>query len=79
MAATARSNGRIMPAATISAPTAKKAPTAAGNPPATAPVEASSAAPGVDQAQAIGMRDHRLSPMPAIPIAIDSAIRPEAA
>ena len=54
IAATARPNGLNSPAATNSAATVKNAPTAAGQPPATAPVEASSAAPGVDQATEIG-------------------------
>ena len=79
MAAIARPNGRIRPAATISAPQIRKAPTAEEKPPLTAPVVASKAAPGVDQAPEIGMRDHRLSAMPANPMATDSAIRPEAA
>src|ERR1700729_2152421 len=65
MAATARPNGRTNPAATSSAATTTKAPTAAGKPPATARVEASSAAPGVDQAAEIGIRDQKLSAMPA--------------
>ena len=63
----------------ISRPTARKAPTATGKPPAAAPVAARSAAPGVDQAAEIGMRDAKLRPMPATPMAIDKAIRPDAA
>ena len=43
----------------------RKAPTAAGKPPATAPVEASSAAPGVDHAAETGCRGPTLSAMPA--------------
>ena len=39
-----------------SAPVTRKAPTAAGQPPATTPVLASSAAPGVDQASVSGIR-----------------------
>src|SRR5580698_2915828 len=79
IAAIARPNGRIRPAATISAPQMRKAPTAEGKPPLTAPVVANKAAPGVDQATEIGMRDHRLNTMPASPIAMESAISPEAA
>ena len=79
MAATARPNGLMSPAATMRTPTTRKAPTAAGKPPLTAPVAASSAAPGVDHAEEIGMRNHRLSTTPASPMAIASAIRPEAA
>src|SRR5208337_3846728 len=79
IAATNRPNGLNRPAATISRPTARKAPTATGKPPAAAPVAARSAAPGVDQAAEIGMRDARLRPMPATPMAIDRAIRPDAA
>ena len=79
IAATSRPNGRISPAATNSRPTTRKAPAASGKPPAVAPVAASSAAPGVDHAAAIGMRVARLSTMPATPMAIASAIRPEAA
>ncbi len=55
------------------------APTAAAKPPAAAPVAASSAPPGVDQAPEIGMRLRTLSAIPATPIAMDSAINPEAA
>src|SRR3984957_20670109 len=79
MAAIARPNGRFRPAATIKAPQIRKAPTAEEKPPLTAPVVASKAAPGVDQAPDVGMRDHRLSTMPTRPIAMASAISPEAA
>lgn len=44
------------PVTTNNTPVMRNAPTAAGQPPATAPVAASSAAPGVDQAEVIGMR-----------------------
>src|SRR5271166_2823351 len=77
--ATSRPNGLNSPAATIRRPTTRNAPTAAGNPPAVAPVAARSAAPGVDQAPEIGIRYATLRPIPATPIAIDRAIRPEAA
>ena len=79
IALTARPNGLINPAATISSPQTRNAPTAAGNPPAGVAVAASSAAPGVDQAAEIGMRNQRLSPIPASPIAIVTAMRPDAA
>ena len=49
---------------------------AAGKPPGAAPVAASSAAPGVDHAAAIGIRYFALRPIPAAPMAIDSAISP---
>src|SRR5208283_2130400 len=48
-------------------------------PPDAAPVAAKSAAPGVDHAEDIGIRHATLSPIPANPIAIDKAIRPDAA
>src|SRR5687768_1889129 len=79
MAATQRPSGFQNPASTISAPLTRKAPTAAGNPPSILAEVASSAAPGVDQATLIGIRVRRLSNSPHSPIAIDSAIRPEAA
>ena len=79
IAATARPNGLTSPAVTSRTPTTRNAPVAAANPPVAAPVAASSAAPGVDQAPEIGMRNQRLSTMPAIPIAIESAIKPDAA
>ena len=56
-----------------------KAPTAAGNPPATAPDDASSAAPGVDQAIAVGMRVRRLNHTDPAPASIVTAISPDAA
>ena len=40
----------------MSPPQTRKAPTAAANPPLGAPVDTSSAAPGVDQAIATGIR-----------------------
>src|SRR5580704_8205141 len=79
IAATSRPNGRINPAATNSSATTTNAPAAAGKPPTVAPVAASNAAPGVDQAEDTGMRVQTLSTTPARPIAIDSATRPEAA
>ena len=48
----AASRGPSRPSAT---PTTRNAPTAAPKPPSTAPVAASSAAPGVDQAPEIGI------------------------
>src|SRR3954469_14905159 len=59
IASTARPSGFHQPATTTSAPATMKAPTAAANPPSITPVAASSAAPGVDQATAIGMRKRR--------------------
>src|SRR5581483_3227172 len=56
IASTARPSGFHRPAITTSAPATRNAPTAAENPPATGPVAASNAAPGVDQAIAIGIR-----------------------
>ena len=57
----------------------RKAPTAIGKPPTTAPELASSAAPGVDQATEIGMRVRSDSMTPEMPMAMERAIRPEAA
>ena len=54
----------------ISAPTTMKAATAAGNPPATAPMVASSAMPGVLQAIEIGMRSHQLSAIATTPLSM---------
>jgi hypothetical protein len=56
IAATQRPKGRHSPATMMSRPVTTKAPTATGNPPGIAPVVASSAAPGVDQATPTGMR-----------------------
>ncbi|KAJ1684180.1 hypothetical protein LUZ63_020473 [Rhynchospora breviuscula] len=58
---------------------ATKAPTAADQPPETAPVEASSAAPGVDQASERGARWRRASQAMPPACATHSATRPEAA
>jgi hypothetical protein len=79
IAATQRPSGFHNPASTISSAVTMKAPTAAAKPPSTAPAVNSSAAPGVDQAIEIGMRLFRLSAMASTPMAIDSAVRPEAA
>ncbi|MNI72116.1 hypothetical protein D3C73_1280370 [compost metagenome] len=49
------------PVRTISTPTMRNAPTAAGQPPSTIPAEASSAAPGVDHASVTGIRDRQAS------------------
>src|ERR1700677_712577 len=79
IAATARPNVLINPAATINRPATRNAPVAAANPPAGAPVAASSAAPGRDHAPEISIRNHKLDTMPASPIAIESIIKPDAA
>ena len=79
MAATSRPIGFHRPATTTSTPTRAKAPSAAANPPSIGPVVASSAAPGVDQAMLIGMRETRLSRMAVTLIVTPSASRPEAA
>ena len=79
IAATARPKGLTNPAVTIKRPATRNAPVAAANPPGAAPVAASSAAPGSDQAPEIGIRNQRLNTMPASPIAIESIIRPDAA
>ena len=79
MAATARPKGRQRPAMTISAPVTRNAPTATANPPSGALLVASSAAPGVDHAMDIGIRDFRLSQAAHRPMLIDKAMRPEAA
>jgi len=67
------------PAITISTPQTRKAPTAAGNPPSGSAEDASNAPPGVDQAILIGSRRHRLNKTPQSPIAMASAISPDAA
>ncbi|MEJ7837377.1 MAG: hypothetical protein WKF81_01100 [Thermomicrobiales bacterium] len=67
------------PVATIAIPTMTNAPIAAGKPPLTAAVLARSAAPGVDQAQVIGIRYRRLNQIQAIPMATDRMSSPEAA
>lgn len=79
MAATARPSGLNSPATTISAAQMRNAPTAALKPPSIAPVLASSAAPGVDQAMLIGSRVTALSTIAQTPMEIDNAISPEAA
>jgi hypothetical protein len=79
IAATHRPSGFHRPASTISTPQTRNAPTAALNPPATAPEVASSAPPGVDHATVIGSRVFRLSQTAHSPMEIDSAIRPDVA
>ena len=61
MRAMSAPSGGTSPVSTISRPVTMKAPTAAGHPPSTVPVEASSAAPGVDQATVIGIRVRQAS------------------
>src|SRR3546814_11768088 len=79
MAATARPSGRNRPAITISTAQTMKAPTAAENPPSTAPAVARSEPPGVDQAIDTGNRVQALSALAHTPIDTASALRPEAA
>ena len=79
MALTQRPSGFHSPEATTSAPLRTNAPTAAGKPPSTAPVVASSAAPGVDHAIVTGIRPRNANTMPQPPIATDSTISPDAA
>ncbi len=79
MEATDRPKGRQSPASTSSAPLTRNAPTATGKPPCGTAEAASSAAPGVDQATLIGIRRHRLSTIPQSPMAMERAMRPEAA
>ena len=70
------SNSPLAPAATISSPQTMKAPTASGM--ATPAVDASSAAPGVDQAVRMGWRVHRLRPRLVRPMPRPSAHSHEA-
>ncbi len=67
------------PVTRMSPPTTRNAPTAAGQPPRTAPVLASSAAPGVDQASVSGIRCRRTSQRTPSPWVAQSASSPEAA
>jgi hypothetical protein len=67
------------PVAMMSAATMRNPPTAAGQPPRTMPVLASSAAPGVDQAAMIGIRCRSDSQMVMTPATRLRASRPEAA
>ncbi len=60
----------------MSPATTRNAPTAAGQPPSTAPVAASRAAPGVDQATVIGIRYRHASTIAATPIVTQSARSP---
>src|SRR5947209_6469378 len=79
IAAMRRPRGGHNPVITSSAPVTRKAPTAAGHPPCTAPVLASRAAPGVDQASVSGIRWRRTShKMPTAWVA-QTASSPEAA
>jgi hypothetical protein len=79
MAAMARPSGRQKPVRTSRIPHTMKAPTAAGQPPSGGPLEASRAAPGVDQAMATGIRRRRPRTMAQSPIVTHSASSPEAA
>lgn len=79
MQVASRPSGRQSPATIVSPPAMRKPATAPANPPSTGAVTASRATPGVDQATLIGSRFHRLSPIPASPIATAAAINPEAA
>lgn len=67
------------PVITISTPTIRNAPTAAGQPPWTMPVLASRAAPGVDQASVIGIRWRRVSQKIPTACVAHTASRPEEA
>ena len=58
MRAMSAPSGGMRPVRTMSSPATRKAPTAAGQPPSTAPVVTRSAAPGVDHATVMGMRVH---------------------
>jgi len=76
---TAFASGFHSPAMMMSTPQSKNAPTAAANPPSTAPVVTNKAEPGVDQATLTGRRGPRLRMIPHKPIVIVSAISPDAA
>lgn len=67
------------PVARTRTPVTTKAPTAAGHPPWTVPVEASSAAPGVDHATVIGSRVVRERTTELRPMRIVTASSPLAA
>ena len=79
IAAINRASGRISAAAVSSTPLTRNAPTAAGQPPATAPVDTSSAQPGVDHATAIGIRSHSPNGIEQATIPRHSASSPDAA
>jgi hypothetical protein len=79
MAATARPNGFHNPARINNKAQMMKAPTASAKPPAGMMEAAINAAPGVDQAQLIGMRFQSESTMPQSPMAMETAINPDAA
>ena len=79
IAATRRPSAGQRPVIRISTPTSRKAPTAADQPPATAPVVANMAAPGVDQARIRGVRCRRVSHRMPSPWARLSTSSPEAA
>lgn len=79
MRVTRRASAGQSPVANSSAAVTANAPTAAGHPPATAPVVISSAAPGVDHALVIGIRNLHDSSIEAAPIARLTATKPDAA
>jgi hypothetical protein len=78
IAATSRPSGDHSPVSMISAPTTMNAATAAGNPPVTAPMVASSARPGVVHAIEIGMRIVQLRTVATMPLAMPSTTSAEA-
>ena len=78
IAATRRPSGDHRPVSMMSAPTAMKAPTAAGKPPATAPVVANKARPGVVHAIGIGMRVTQLDTIVTSPMRTPNATSAEA-
>ena len=79
MAEMSRPSRGHRPVITISPPATPNAPTAAGQPPRTTPVLASTAAPGVDQARVSGIRCRRTSQRMPTPWVAQTASRPEAA
>ena len=79
IAATARPSGFHKPAKINSNAQMMKAPTASAKPPAGMMDAAISAAPGVDQAQLIGIRFQSDSKTPQSPMAMETAISPDAA
>jgi hypothetical protein len=79
IAATARPKGFHNPARISNKAQMMNAPTASAKPPAGMMEAAISAAPGVDQAQLIGIRFHNESKTPQSPMAMETAISPDAA
>jgi len=79
IAATNRPSHGMAAVSRSRAPTTTKAPTATGHPPVGAPVVASSAAPGVDQATVTGMRWRTEIRIDDRPISTQSAASPDAA